>query len=710
MNNVPHLGNLIGAVLSADVFARFHRSLGSEVLYICGSDEHGTTTEIKAMEEGLSPQELCDKYYQIHKDIYDWFNISFDIFGRTSDKTQTELTHKIFMDLYNNGFIVEDKLEQTFDEKEQKFLADRFVEGTCPYCGAEGARGDQCDACGRMLNPKELIDPISKLSGTKPVIKKVKHLFLDLEKLQPELERWVDSQSKKGDWSPNAVQITTAWFKEGLSKRCITRDLKWGVKVPLKGWENKVFYVWFDAPIGYISITKQLLGDRYVDWWQKPDEVDLYQFMGKDNIPFHTILFPASLIGTKKPWTMLHHMSSTEYLQYEGGKFSKSKQLGVFGDDAKNTGILADVFRYYLLTNRPENSDTTFSWDDFAEKLNNELVANLGNLINRTMMFINRFADGNIIDNPAFLESDESFWKEVEEKEDQLTTLLSKTKLKEGIKLIMEISKMGNAYFQASEPWKVIKEDKTRAKTSLFVLAHLCKDLAIMLKPYLPTSADSIFKQLNTKELNWNDLGRFSLSGKKIGTPNHLFEKIDESKIKELKERFSGQRNKQVSTKESDEKVFSRFDLRVAKIISVEKHPSADKLFIEKIDVGDLGERQIVSGLVGHYSPDELLGKNIVIVANLKPAKLRGKLSQGMLLASEDENRNVGLVLAPDAVPGTKVLCSNITTNPSKELTIDEFFSIRLESSERGVFLGENELLADKKSLTIDKDSFGIIC
>ncbi len=722
VNNVPHLGNLIGAVLSADVFARFHRSLGNKTIYICGSDEHGTTTEIKAMEEKLTPKELCDKYYKIHKEIYEWFNISFDIFGRTSHETQTELTQKIFFDLYKNGFIEEDYLEQTYDEKEKKFLADRFVEGTCPYCGYEKARGDQCDSCGRILNPKDLINPVSKLSGTKPVIKKVKHLFINLDKLQPELEKWVSKRSKEGNWSQNAIRITKAWFKEGLNKRCITRDLEWGVKVPLKGWENKVFYVWFDAPIGYISITKQLLGEKYKEWWQKPEEVLLYQFMGKDNIPFHTIIFPASLIGTRKEWTLVYHLSSTEYLQYEGGKFSKSNHTGVFGDDAEKTGIPADVFRYYLLINRPENSDTTFSWDDFAEKLNNELVANLGNLVNRTTTFINKYLGGKITEKPELEKEDEEFWEEIKEKELEVTKLIAETQLKEALKKIMEISKTGNAYFQKNEPWKTIKEKPEKARTTLYLLANLCKDLAIMTEPYMPTTSEKIKRQLNInkKEATWINLGELSLKGKGINKQELLFKKIMPEEIKKLKETFNGSNKKKTNKKEEKEKnkeekqdpekIFSKLDLRVARITSVKKHPSADKLYIEEIDVGELGKRQIVSGLVPYYKEEELIGKKIIIIANLKPAKLRGEISQGMLLAAENKEGRVGLILAQESKPGSKIIIKETKQEPEEQLKAEEFFKIKLESKKEGVFLKEKELKTEEgESLKSDKEIYGPI-
>ena len=396
VNNVPHLGNIIGCVLSADVYARFCRSRGYNCIYICGTDEYGTATETKALEERVSCQEVCDKYHGIHKGIYEWFDISFDKFGRTPTRYQTQIGQEAFMQLHENGFLVEQTMEQLYSVPLQKFLADRFVVGTCPRCRYEDARGDQCDACGALLNPTELIDPRCKLTGTTPVVRQTRHVFLDLPKLSNDLRSYINEASSRGGWSANCMQVTKAWMDQGLKVRCITRDLKWGTPVPLSGFESKVFYVWFDAPIGYVSITASYCGDDWRAWWMPSEhfkedevpEVDLVQFMGKDNVPFHTVIFPATQLGTQRPWTMMRSISVTEYLNYEDGKFSKSRGVGVFGNDAKETGIPVEVWRYYLLAVRPETSDAAFQWDDFAAKNNADLNDNLGNFINRTLKFI----------------------------------------------------------------------------------------------------------------------------------------------------------------------------------------------------------------------------------------------------------------------------------------------------------------------------------
>ncbi|KAJ1843131.1 methionine--tRNA ligase mes1, partial [Coemansia sp. RSA 486] len=382
VNNVPHLGNIIGSTLSADAFARYSRVRGRNTLYICGTDEYGTTTETKALEEGVSCQALCDKYSALHQQVYEWFNLSFNYFGRTSTAKQTEIVQATFEKCYANGFVSEAEITQLYCETCNRFLADRFVEGICPSCNYDDARGDQCDKCGKLLNANELVEPRCKLDGNRPVLRDSRHLFLDLDQLQPRCAEFVKRSSEAGEWSPNGVRITRNWLNEGLRPRCITRDLKWGVPVPLKGYEDKVFYVWFDACIGYPSITANYTSE-WERWWKNPDNVKLYQFMGKDNVPFHTVVFPSTQLASGEPWTMLHHIATCEYLNYETGKFSKSRGVGVFGNNAQDTGVPPDVWRYFLLANRPEKSDTIFTWSDFVSRNNNELLNNVGNLCNR---------------------------------------------------------------------------------------------------------------------------------------------------------------------------------------------------------------------------------------------------------------------------------------------------------------------------------------
>ena len=700
VNNVPHLGNIIGCVLSADVFARFCRSRGYKTLYICGTDEHGTTTETKAIEECLTPKEICDKYYAIHKDIYEWFGCSFDAFGRTSKPIHHRITKAIFKDLQKNGFVLKKTVEQSFCEKCKRFLADRFIEGTCPHCKFEDARGDQCDSCGKLLTPTELKKPRCKLCGSTPKRKKSTHLFINLEKLQPELQAWVKAQAVKGFWSENAKTIAQGWFKEGLKPRAITRDLSWGVSVPVKGFEKKVFYVWFDAPIGYISIT----ADKFKDWekWWKNKDVELFQFMGKDNIAFHTIFFPGMLIGTKDTWTMLHHIASTEFLNYESGKFSKSRNIGVFGSDAMETGIPSDVWRYYLLINRPERTDTTFTWDDFGEKLNNELVANLGNFVNRLVSFLNRFTESRIPE-ANISKAEEGFWKEIVKREESITGLLEQVRLKDALKEIMALSKQGNIYFQKSEPWKLIKKDKAKADAALFILANIVKDLAILVEPFLPETSKNMFLQLNLKGRTWDDLGKLSLDfGHEISKAKPLFSVIESDTLAELKARFSGE-----FVEETKESQFEKLMLVTARVKEVQDHPDADKLYILTITLGK-EKRQLVAGLKGYYTKEELVKKNIIIVANLKPAKLRGVYSQGMLLAAEEDG--IVEILSPDCKPGIRVGLEGVVpdTVPG-ELEFQEFMKIPLAAVKGVAQLGDKPLTIGSKLITLEKVNNGKI-
>jgi methionyl-tRNA synthetase len=711
VNNVPHLGNIIGCVLSADVYARYCRSRKREVLYICGTDEYGTATEAKALEEGITPKELCDRYYILHKNIYEWFGISTDIFGRTSTPLHTKITQEIFLDLYKNGFIIEEEIEQAYDEKAKMFLADRFIEGTCPHCGYDGARADQCEKCGKLLNFDELKNPKSKLTGAVPTRKRTKHLFLDLPKLQAKLEEWIGTASKDGGWTENSVKIARAWCAEGLKKRCITRDLKWGVPVPLDGWQNKVFYVWFDAPIGYISITANLT-NRWKEWWQNPSEVQLYQFMGKDNVPFHTVVFPSTLMGTGKNWTLLNNLSTTEFLNFEGGKFSKSKGTGVFGNDAMDSGIPADVWRYYLLTNRPEKMDTDFTWQDFGEKLNNEILANIGNLANRTLVFTEREFGGTVPDGKPN-DDDLAFISAQKGKFEKIAKHLDNVQIKDALHTAMEAGKEANAYFQRSAPWKTAKEDRARCEASIYVLLHQVKDLAIALEPFLPHTSADIFSQLGIEPEKWDGIGKLTLApGQKLGKPQIIFKKLEPAQLSELARKYSGKQGKPdakgVKKGSAGEKeaapassstvgnslaegrkrapdaapieplLANAIDFEVGKILSVEKHPDATKLYIEKIELGD-GVRQIVSGIAPYFTIEELIGKKVIIVKNLKPAKLRGVESAGMLLATEKEGK-LELVSPDWAEAGDKVELKGQKMDPKKELSIERFATVNLEA------------------------------
>ncbi|KAK6634691.1 hypothetical protein RUM43_012093 [Polyplax serrata] len=544
VNNVPHLGNIIGCVLSADVFARYCRLRGYNTLYISGTDEYGTATETKALEEKLSPKEICDKYFKIHDAIYKWFNIKFDYFGRTTTPQQTEICQEIFKKIYKNGFILVDSVEQLLCEKCDRYLADRFVEGTCPKCKFVDARGDQCDGCGHLINATELIKPRCKICQDMPVLRESKQFFLDLPKIQPLLKNWIE-KSWLG-WSHNAREISRAWLSDGLKPRCITRDLKWGIPVPLEGFQNKVFYVWFDAPIGYISITK-LYTEHWREWWQPEPEtnVNLYQFMAKDNVPFHSVMFPSSLLATKEAYLTVDNIFATEYLNYEDGKFSKSRGIGVFGNDAQDTGIPADVWRFYLLYVRPESQDSSFSWADLALKNNSELLSVLGNFINRALMFCEKNYDFKV-PNISLTDDDHELIALVNRELTGYISVLEKGKLRDGIRHILSVARLGNQYMQSTQPWVLCKgtsEEKKRGESVIGLSINLSCLLAQLLDPYMPETSDMIRKQLNCPpELNVidNKFRLFLTAGHKIGRPFPLFAKIESEQIEQLKAKYAG--------------------------------------------------------------------------------------------------------------------------------------------------------------------------
>jgi methionyl-tRNA synthetase len=545
VNNVPHLGNVVGSVLSADVYSRFSKLRDRPTLYICGTDEYGTATETKALETGQTPQELCDEFFKKHKDVYDWFEISFDYFGRTTTELQTTIAQDIFTKLYKNGYMEERTTTQPYCEAHQSFLSDRFVEGTCPKCQYDDARGDQCDKCGSLLDPFELINPHCKVDGATPVPRETTHIFLRLDKSQAAIEKWFNKSSVEGGWPQNGVSITKSWLEKGLDGRSITRDLKWGTPVPLPGYEKKVLYVWFDACIGYPSITANYTKDWEL-WWRDPDNVKLYQFMGKDNVPFHTVIFPGSQMGTGDKWTMLNHLSTTEYLNYENGKFSKSRGVGVFGDTAKDTGIPPSVWRYYLLANRPETGDTQFEWKSFIAANNSELLANLGNFVNRLIKFVNAKLDGVI---PEFspTQEDESvdfaaFIADVNGLLGEYVADLEAVRLRAGLRKLMDISSKGNNILAGRLDNANLTENPVRTHTIVGLSLNLAYLIASLASPYMPSTATSIVEQLNAPLLSIPDMWTPNAlpGGHKIGKAAYLFTRIDESKEAEWRDAYGG--------------------------------------------------------------------------------------------------------------------------------------------------------------------------
>ncbi|GAB6032343.1 Methionine--tRNA ligase, cytoplasmic [Chamberlinius hualienensis] len=544
VNNVPHLGNIIGCVLSADVYARFCRLRDYNILFICGTDEYGTATETKALEEGVTPQQICDKYHALHVQVYKWFGISFDYFGRTTTKKQTQIAQDIFWKLYHGGWLLEDTMDQLLCTNCDRYLADRFVEGICPFCNFEDARGDQCDKCGKLINAVELKLPKCKLCRSEPVKKQCNHLFLDLPKIEEQLESWFNSTLANGSWSGSARVITRAWLKDGLKPRCITRDLKWGTPVPLEGFTDKVFYVWYDAPIGYLSITANYT-DEWEKWWKPTRDVKLYQFMAKDNVPFHSVIFPACLLASKDNYTIVNSLSATEYLNYEDGKFSKSRGIGVFGNNAEETGIPADIWRFYLLFIRPESQDSVFSWADLMTKNNSELLNNLGNFVNRALVFVaNNF--GGVVPEMELVNDDKRYLAQVNREFHSYVELLDKVKLRDAIRHILNISRLGNQYIQSNKPWVLIKgsdKDKSRAGTIMGVCINVSCLLALMIEPYMPTVSGNIQQQLNIEgqiDLLPSRVSCILKGGHQLGKPSPLFQKLDAKEIEVFRKKFAG--------------------------------------------------------------------------------------------------------------------------------------------------------------------------
>lgn len=581
------------------------------------------------------------------------------------------------MDLYKNGLLIQDKVEQLWDPVTKRYLADRFVTGECPICGYKDARGDQCDLCGKLLNPMELINPKSALSAATPEKKQSEHLFLDLTKLQQQLDDWVTPSMEKGKWTEIARTITKAWLTEGLKPRCITRDLKWGTPVPLEQFKEKVFYVWFDAPIGYISITA-CLTPEWEKWWKNPEQVECVQFMGKDNVPFHSIIFPASLIGTGQNWTKVNSLSSTEYLNYESGKFSKSRGIGVFGDHAKETGIPSEIWRYYLLTNRPEQADTIFSWTDFQAKNNNELLKNLGNFCNRILKFLNNNYASKVPQAEAtYSDKDNQFIAIVNNHVKEYLAAFEQVKLKDALRTTMNISHAGNLYLQDNAPWELIKKDVARCGTVVYIATQVVFLLAVLMEPFMPAFSAKVYNQLNHvtpagQENVIHDTLQFAIPVDHIiGTAEPLFAQLSDALIKDLQKKYAGPEKFQL-------------DLKVGEIAAAEDLGDVYKLQVSMLKNV---KKQIVAGIKTSYpNPQDLIGKKVVVVCNLKHAKRKGVNSEGMLLtvkktdgeivllAPQDASVPIGSVIVPEGLEldSSQILAGKSLENVLKDLTTNQ--------------------------------------
>ncbi|NOZ59299.1 MAG: methionine--tRNA ligase [Euryarchaeota archaeon] len=652
MNNVPHIGNIAGSHLPADIFARFCRLAGYETVFIGGSDEHGTPIEVAARKLGVSPKELTDKYYEVHREIYEWLDISYDNFSRTSREIHHRTTKEFFMKIYENGYVTEGVLLLPYCEHDRRFLPDRYVEGTCPSCGYDSARGDQCERCSTLLNPDELVEPRCVLCGNKPVFKETRHLFLNLDKLEPKLKEWIES--RRGVWSPQVYNMAMGWIKEGLKPRCITRDLEWGVKVPLEGYEDKVFYVWFDAPIGYISSTKEWAElNRKPQAWEPywKGEAKIFHFIGKDNIPFHTIFWPGMLLANGE-YALPYRVAGLQYLNYEGDKISKSRGWGIFCENLPKAQLSSDVWRFYLTLIIPETSDTEWKWREFQERVNRELVGNLGNFIYRTLSFIHRYFSGEV-PRAELGEEDRRTLEESRRVAQEYRSLLWDVRLRDGLRKVLELSDIGNAYFQAQEPWRKVKEEPERARAALYVCANLCYDLAILMSPFLPKSAAEVARLLGTNLGNLEDVGREKIKpGTKILKPKPLFPKLGDADIERLRRitsRVTKFEEMFASKPEITYDHFSRFDFRVARVEEVEE--LGDGYFRLSLSLGD-AKKQAVAKLT---DARELKGRLVAVLANVEPFEVAGERSEVLILRSVSKGTAMAVTLDRDVKEGSRV-------------------------------------------------------
>ena len=631
VNNVPHLGNII-CTLRADIYSRYLKLNGKDAMFICGTDESGTRTEIEAKKRNMTPDKYCK---QMHDNIltnFNWLGIEFDNFGRTSSETNKEFTQEIFTDLDKKGLILEKELTLLYCKHDDMYLPDSYVEGICPHCGFDGAKGDQCDNCSKFLEPAELKNPKCKLCGRTPEVRKDMHLFLDLPKLSPSLKKWIES---KKDWKGVTRNMPLAWIKEGLEPRCISRNLKWGTKIPKKGYEDKVFYVWFDAPVGYIAFTRDHLKKDWKTWWQS-DDTRIIHFLGKDNVPFHTIIWPSELMSNSK-WTLPDYVASNEYLNYQGQQFSKSRNVGIFTSDLGKVGIEPSVWRFYLSVTLPEHKDYDFSWQDLMDKTNNELVANIGNFLFRTLSFSKKhFGE---VPKCALSPDDIKVIDKVEKLKEKYALKMETFELKEALKTVLEISNLSNQYFQKNEPWVLVKTDKARCGTVLNVCLNLCSSIGRLLYPFVPVSSRLLWEQLGYKDDVGKSRGTVLTVGQKLGDPSILFKKIEKEDVSKFEVMFSGKDAKGSKKKDNGDGMvtyeeFSKLKFKVGTVVDVKDHPEADKLYVLSVDLGT-EVRQIVAGMKAYYKASEMKGKQVIVVSNLKPAKLRGIESQGMVLAAE---------------------------------------------------------------------------
>ena len=655
-NGPLHIGHLAGAYLPADIYVRYQRLKGNDVVYICGSDEHGVAITIRAEQDGVQPKQIIDRFHELNKKSFERFGMSFDNYSRTSLPIHHETGQEFFSDLHQKGILKRKKEKQFYDETAKMFLPDRYVEGTCPNCQFPEARGDQCEKCGSDLNQTELIDPKSKITGKTPVLKETSHWYFPLGDFQERLKKYLDSHP---EWKQNVKNYCYGWLKQGLKDRAVTRDLRWGIKVPLEEAKDKVLYVWFEAVLGYISSTKewaQKIGepDRWKDYWQD-ENCKLVHFIGKDNITFHAIMFPALLMA-KEGYTVPDSVPANEFLNIQGDKVSTSRDYAVWLEDYLDN-FPPDSMRYCLASIAPETKDSDFSWKDFQTRNNAELVGSLGNFINRSLTFIDKHFDGRVPEQKQQDELDYWILKQIAEAPERVGDSLERFRVRQALKALMDVARNANKYFNDKEPWRTVKEDPELCGSTLNVCVQVSKTLAILMEPFLPFSAEKLWKLLNQEGdihgQNWFAAGKeFIPEGHQLGKPEILISKIEDTVIEaeveklKAKSQLAREGEKQVSEEKNNLISFDQFkniDLRVAKILTAERVEKTDKLLRLEVEIGE-EKRQIVAGMAEFLTPESMIGKLVVIVANLQPAKIRGLESQGMLLAAENDSGELSLL------------------------------------------------------------------
>lgn len=658
-NGPLHIGHLAGAYIPGDIFVRYLRLNDKDVVYVCGSDEHGAAITIRAKKEGITPQEIIDKYNTQIKESFEEFGISFDIYHRTSEPIHHALSQEFFLNLYEKGEFIEKFSEQYYDEDFNQFLADRYIVGTCPNCKSEGAYGDQCEKCGTSLSPTDLINPISTLSGKTPVLRKTKHWYLPLDKYQPWLEKWL-IEGKKDVLKSNVFGQCQSWLKSGLQPRSMTRDLDWGVDVPLKEAAGKKLYVWLDAPIGYISATKQWAidnGKNWEDYWKKQenpeDDSCLIHFIGKDNIVFHCIIFPA-ILHAHGEYILPDNVPANEFLNLEGDKLSTSRNHAVWLHEyLEEFPGKQDELRYVLTSILPETSDSEFTWKDFQARVNNELVAIFGNFVNRVMVLSHKYFDGKVLSGSPLNEVDQHVFAELAKFPDAITGSIQQYRFREALAQFMNVARLGNKYLADEEPWKVIKNDEERVKTVLNVATQIVANLAVLAQPFLPKTATKLFEMLDFSQVNWADAGKADLiaDGHQLSEVQLLFEKITDEQVEfqlnKLAEAKIANAAANVKTEPAKANIafedFTKLDIRVGTILEAEKVAKTKKLLKIKIDTG-IDQRTVVSGIAEFFSPEDIIGKQVSILVNLEPRDIKGITSQGMILMAENADGRLDFV------------------------------------------------------------------